>query len=396
MNATSPGTLATDSGTTFSPIDNEAPLRWMRSVGLVPRDGLGVVRRALFFALVTWLPIVIWAAIAGRLAVAETGEPLLQHYGVHVRCLLAIPLLILAESALHKAALRIVPQFLSSGLVGSDQREGFEEAIRGARRLRDATLPWVLVVGAAIGWSLSDHPDLRADALSWAVDRDGTLGFGGWWMSYVVRPLFIALLLAWLWRLLVVTYWFWSVGKLGLSLVPTHPDRAGGLAFVEKVPGAFAMVTFAISSVLASRWAHEILHHDLSLQSLRLPAAAFLIIWTVLLLLPLVALAPALLGARARAIPAYAALVGEQGRLVRRRWILRQHLDDAPLLDAPEIGPVADAAAMYDAVKRMRVVPIGKGSLIQILLPIALPLIVVALLRVPLKAVLLTLFKAVL
>jgi hypothetical protein len=388
--------LATDSGTTFSPIDNEAPLRWMRSVGLVPRDGLGVVRRALFFALVTWLPIAIWAAIAGRLTTAVTGEPLLQHYGVHVRCLLAIPLLILAESALHKAALRIVPQFLSSGLVGSDQRERFEEAIRGARRLRDATLPWVLVVGAAIGWSLSDHPDLRTDALSWAVDRDGTLGFGGWWMSYVVRPLFIALLLAWLWRLLVVTYWFWRVGKLGLSLVPTHPDRAGGLAFVEKVPGAFAMVTFAISSVLASRWAHEILHHDLSLQSLRLPAAAFLIIWTVLLLLPLVALAPALLGARARAIPAYAALVGEQGRLVRRRWILRQHLDDAPLLDAPEIGPVADAAAMYDAVKRMRVVPIGKGSLIQILLPIALPLIVVALLRVPLKAVLLTLFKAVL
>jgi len=114
------------------------------------------------------------------------------------------------------------------------------------------------------------------------------------------------------------------------------------------------------------------------------------------LLLPLLALAPALLSARARAIPAYAALVGEQGRLVHRRWILREPVGDAPLLDAPEIGPVADAAAMYDAVKRMRVVPISKGSIIQILLPIALPLIVVALLRVPLKAVLLTLFKAVL
>jgi len=211
-----------------------------------------------------------------------------------------------------------------------------------------------------------------------------------------VRPLFIALLLAWLWRLLVVTYWFWRVGKLGLSLVPTHPDRTGGLAFVEKVPGAFAMVTFAVSAVLASRWAHEVLHHDVSLQSLRLPAAAFVILWTILLLLPLVALAPALISARARAIPTYAALVGEQGRLLHRRWILREPVGDAPLLDAPEIGPVADAAAMYDAVKRMRVVPIGKGSIIQILLPIVLPLVVVALLRVPLKAVLLTLVKAVL
>jgi hypothetical protein len=227
--------------------------------------------------------------------------------------------LILAEAALHKAALRIVPQFVSSGLVGPDQQAGFEGAIRGVRRLRDTTLPWVLVLGAAIGWTLTDHPDLRADALSWAVDRDGTLGFGGWWASYVVRPLFIALLLAWLWRLLVVTYWFWRVGRLGLSLVPTHPDRTGGLAFVEKVPGAFAMVTFAVSAVLASRWAHDILHHDVSLQSLRLPAAAFVIIWTILLLLPLLALVPALLSARARAIPAYAALVGEQGRLLHRR-----------------------------------------------------------------------------
>ncbi|HTN48497.1 MAG TPA: hypothetical protein VMK32_03615 [Burkholderiaceae bacterium] len=396
MIATSPRTPVITSESGFSPIDNEAPLRWMRSVGLVPRDGLGVVRRALFFALLTWLPIFIWAVLAGRLTSSETGESLLQHYGVHVRCLLAIPLLILAESALHKAALRIVPQFLSSGLVGQDQRAGFEEVIRGVRRLRDATLPWVLVLGAAIGWTLTDHPDLRADALSWAVERDGTLGFGGWWVSYVVRPLFIALLLAWLWRLLVVTYWFWRVGKLGLSPVPTHPDRTGGLAFVEKVPGAFAMVTFAVSAVLASRWAHEVLHHDASLHSLRLPAAAFVILWTILLLLPLLALAPALLSARARAIPAYAALVGEQGRLVHRRWILREPVGDAPLLDAPEIGPVADAAAMYDAVKRMRVVPIGKGSIIQILLPMALPLIVVALLRVPLKAVLLTLFKAVL
>jgi hypothetical protein len=43
--------VAINSETDFSPIDNEAPLRWLRSVGLVPGNGLGVVRRSVFFAL---------------------------------------------------------------------------------------------------------------------------------------------------------------------------------------------------------------------------------------------------------------------------------------------------------------------------------------------------------
>ena len=77
-----------------------------------------------------------------------------------------------------------------------------------------------------------------------------------------------------------------------------------------------------------------------------------MVLWTLLRSCRCSRLAPALIAARARAIPAYAALVGEQGRLVHRRWILREAVADAPLLDAPEIGPVADANAMYDAVKR--------------------------------------------
>ena len=55
---------------------------------------------------------------------------------------------------------------------------------------------------------------------------------------------------------------------------------------------------------------------------------------------------------------------------------------------------VADAAVMYDAVKRMRVVPIGKGALVKILVPIVLPMIVVAALQIPLKQLLLTVVKA--
>jgi hypothetical protein len=378
----------------FSPVDNELPLRWFRRLHLVPANGIGAGRRAVFFALLTWLPIAAWSFLSGRFVTADVGEPLLRHFGVHVRCLLAIPLFILAEASLHHAAQHILGQFRSSGAVGPELRDRFDATITGVRRLRDASLPWIFVFGAAIAWSVVDQPAVRDDNVSWAVGADGSLGFGGLWFSYVVRPIFLALLLGWLWRMLLVAWWFWKVGKLGLALVPTHPDRTGGIAFVEKVPGAFAMVTFAVTAVIASRWAHEIEFHDAVLQSFKIPGALFVVLWMLLALLPLLALAPALVAARARAIPAYAALVGEQGRLVHRRWILRETVPDAPLLDAPEIGPVADANAMYDAVKNMRGVPIGKGAVMKVLLPIALPFIVVAALQIPLKDLLLKLAKA--
>lgn len=258
------------------------------------------------------------------------------------------------------------------------------------------SLPWIFLLGGAIAWSLGDQPERHADAMAWAYDADGGLGFGGLWYAYVARPLFLALVLGWLWRFALIGLLFARIGRLKLSLVPTHPDRVGGLGFLEALPGAFGLVSFAMSAVLASQWAHEIVHHGTTLDSLKLPIIAFVVIWSVLLLLPLLALAPALSAAKRKALIAYSNLVGEQGRLVHRRWILGEAVESAPVLDAPEIGPVADANAMYDAVKAMRPIPIGKRSITAILLPLALPLLAMAALQIPLKALLMKIAKTLL
>jgi hypothetical protein len=381
----------------FSPIENEAPLRWLRRLHLAPGEGLGAGRRALGLALLTWLPIAAWALATGRLggsgSADDSGESLLRHYGVHVRCLLVIPLLILAEPMLHRAA-RAIAARLAATAATPEARAAFDAAGRAVVRLRDATLPWVLLLGAAIAWSLADDPRNHGDAMAWALDADGRLGFGGGWFAYVVRPVFLALLMAWLWRIMLLSLWMWRVGRIDLALVPTHPDRAGGVAVIEKLPGAFALVSMALSAMLASRWAHEILHHGASLAAYRHAVIVFVVLWSLLLLLPLLAFSPALGRTRKQAIRAYSALVGRQGELVHQRWIEGRQVAAEPILEAPEIGPVADAAAMYEAVVKMRRVPVGKASVIGILLPLALPLLVVAALQVPLKDLLLKLAKA--
>ena len=378
----------------FSPVENEAPLRWLRRLHLAPRQGLGAGRRALGMALLTWLPIAAWALAADRVgSLEDSGESLLRHYGVHVRCLLVIPMLILAEPMLHRAA-RAIATRLAAMAATSEARAAFDAAGQAVVRLRDATLPWVLLLGAAIGWSLADDPRAHGDAMAWALDAEGRLGFGGAWFAYVVRPVLLALLLAWLWRIVLLSLWMGRVGRIDLALVPTHPDRAGGVALIEKLPGALALVSMALSAMLASRWAHEILHHGASLAAYQHAVIVFVVLWSLLLLLPLLAFAPALSRTRKQAIRAYSALVGRQGELVHQRWIEGREVAAEPILEAPEIGPVADAAAMYEAVVKMRRVPVGKASVIGILLPLAVPLLVVAALQVPLKDLLLKLAKA--
>lgn len=298
----------------FSPIDNEPPLRWQRKLGLAPANGLGVMRRAMLLAGLAWFVPLIWAALNHRLWEGAAGESLLQHFGIHARFLLAVVLLVIAEATVHKGLMRIVTQFTESGVIGTAARAPFERVLQDMRRLRDTTLPWALLLGLVLAWTIMDTPEAHTDALSWARDGNGQLGFGGWWVVDVSRPIFVALLLAWLWRLLLVVILFARIGRLDLALVPTHPDRAGGLDFVQALPGAFAPVSLALSAVLSAHWAHDIVYHEVTLQALKLPAIAFVVISAFLCLLPLLMLAPALFAAKQRARPAYAALVGEHGR----------------------------------------------------------------------------------
>src|SRR4029453_75145 len=383
-----------DASRSFSPVDHEPPLRLQQALHLAPAGGLGAARRAIFFALSSWLPIALWAVFHGRFFHAATGESLLQHFGVNVRCLVAIPLLILGEATLHTATQSYIPQFIRSGLVDKALGPRFEAALRVARQWRDSWLPWVFVVGVAIGWTLVDRPSGQTDAMSWAFDERGRIGFGGVWFAYVVRPMFIALVLGWLWRITLIGGLFARLGGLGLSLVPSHPDRVGGLGFLKRLPGAFAPVTLALSAVLASHWAHAIVYHGQTLGALKIPAAVFVVVWSLLLFAPLAAFMPGLRAAKIAALPPYAALVAEQGRLVRRRWIDGTTTAETPLLEPEGVGPIADAAAMFDAVRSMRLLPIGKSSLAGIAVPILVPMLVVVALQIPIRSLVLDLVKA--
>ena len=381
----------------FSLVQGGPPYRIQQKLGLIPRRGLGIPRRVLCFMLLTWVPIMVWALVHGWVYVGVVAEPLLQHFGVHVRCLVVIPLLIAAEAVPAWVSPRIVPYFVTSGLVSEATKPRFVELLQQAMRLRDswAAAAVMAVLSVLPAWRFTGVGGaLHEDALSWAVSREAgrlRLGFGGWWFVFVVRPVFTFFLLYWVWRLVVATVFFWRVAHLDLRLVPTHPDRAGGLGFLGRVPFAFSPVVLAMSAVIASHWAHQILYHGAHVTDFKLPLAVFVAVMLVMFLGPFLLFAPQLVRLKRRSLLEYGALVGEHGRLVQRRWIFGEPVEDKGLLEAPELGPVVDTLSMYEAVERVRPVPLGTQSVVAIVAPALLPIIPVAAIEVPLKEALLKL-----
>lgn len=138
----------------MSLVRGDVLFRLQRAIGLTPAEGLGVGRRALALSALAWLPIVAWAAFPGRVFPGAVAEPLLEHFGIHVRCLVAIPLLVVAEAMAHGVTTWLVPYFVDSGLVENGTRPAFLDAVRSVIVLRDSSRPWVLIGALVLSWTV--------------------------------------------------------------------------------------------------------------------------------------------------------------------------------------------------------------------------------------------------
>lgn len=369
--------------------------RLQRRVGLIPEQGLGIARRALFWSLFAWLPTAVWAWLNRAFLPAEGIEPLLAHFGVNARLLLAVPLFIFAEGMVHSTLSKILPRLVSSGVVTPLQQQDLTAVLKSVAKLRDTVYPWIIIAAILVTVFLLVPTGPADHELQWGNGQSDGIGFGAWWYLYVGRTIFLVLLLAWLWRLVLLFVLFKRIIGLGLSLVPTHPDRCAGLGFMAKIPIMFAPVVFAISSVLAAGWAHQMVYHGATVASLRTEMIGFVVALPLIFLTPYASFFGLMLKTKKQGILDYGDLIGNHGRLVRERWIDGKPVPDTPLLDAPELGPVVDIAAPYELISRMRPLPLNKGSVFQLVGAAVLPMIIPLALELPLTNILKLLLKIV-
>ncbi len=200
-------------------------------------DALMLVRqRIIVFALLAWLPLLVLSALEGQLLDGGVAVPFLMDVEVHIRFLVAMPLLIIAELVVHRRMRPLVQQFLERNLIPESAMTRFEAAVASAFRLRNSVLAEVLLiafvygVGILVVW----RQYLALGTATWYAtpSAEGSkLSVAGIWYGYVSLPIFQFLLCRWYFRMFIWIRFLWQVSRIELSLVPTHPDRVGGLGF---------------------------------------------------------------------------------------------------------------------------------------------------------------------
>jgi len=327
-------------------------------------DALVLVRhRVIVFSLLTWLPLLMLSSLQGQVLGGEVFIPFLLDAEVHVRFLVALPLLIGSEFLVHQRVSFVVQQFMERKLIPDSALARFEDAIASASRLRNSVLAEVLLIGFVygIGVLIVWRHHIALDTATWYAvpSADGSkLSFAGIWYGYVSLPVFQFLLGRWYFRLFIWARFLWQVSGIRLNLLPTHPDRIGGLGFLSTTVNALLLIAIAHGALLAGNIANQILHLDMSLPEFVGELAAMTVFVQCLVFGPLLVFSPQLVAARWKGLFDYGMLSMSYVREFDIKWLHGDSINKEELVGSSDIQSLASLDSSYQNIKSMHVVPI--------------------------------------
>ena len=357
-------------------------------------DALLLMRqRIIAFALLAWLPLLVLSALEGQLLGGPAVIPFLKDVEVHTKLLVVLPLLIIAELVVHQRMRPLLQQFLERKLIPEEAMPRFEAAIASAFRLRNSVLAELLLiafvygVGVLIVW----RQYVALDTATWyAASSAGRvkLSLAGTWYGYVSLPLFQFLLCRWYFRLFVWTRFLWQVSRINLRLVPTHPDRVGGLGFLAQTAHTLTLLAVAHGALLAGPLAGRIFFLGAALPQFKAEMAVLVIFLLCLILGPLLVFAPQLAAAKRTGLREYGTLAGRYVREFDAKWLRRAAPADEPFVGSADIQSLADLANSYDVVRTMRLAPITRQAIVELVVATLLPIAPLLLTVMPLEELL--------
>ena len=332
-------------------------------------------RRIFVITTIAWLPLLVLASFgpsgsAGRLSFLRDVE-------VHVRFLVALPLLIAAELVVHTRISPIVRRFVERRIVLPPDFPRFQSAIDSAIRLRNsipaelALLACVYIFGL---WLWSDRVALPT--ATWYAANGGrwTLTPAGIWYVFISIPIAQFILLRWYLRFFIWIRFLWHVSRMDLNLIPTHPDRCAGLGFLGKTAYAFSPVLFAQGAMLAGIVASRVLYNGESLPSFKLQIGGFIVFFIVVVLGPLLMFTPRMAAAKRKGSAEYGLLASRYVEAFEHKWVAGES-DGEELLGTGDIQSLADLGNSYGLVRDMRIVPFGLEDITRLAAVTAAPFV---------------------
>jgi hypothetical protein len=347
-------------------------------------------RRIIAIPLIAWLPMLMLSVLEGRAWGGSVKVPFLLDIDVNARLLLALPLFILAEVVVHQRMRPVVRQFLERGLIPNAARARFDAALASAQRWRNSLLAEVVLIALVL---LVEGKFARQVLGAPTVDTwyaDITSAglrptLAGWWYRGFSFPLFQFILLRWYYRVFIWARFLWQVARIDdLSLLPTHPDRAGGLGFLTGTVFAFVPLLLGQGVLFAGTIAGRIFFYGAKLPDFKVTVIGFVSLAVLIVLGPLLVFSVRLDRAKRAGLREYGALAALYMREFDQKWLRGSSAGDA-LIGSADIQSWADMGNGFGVVREMRLVPFTISTVWQLAVITLAPVVPLALTMMPLE-----------
>jgi len=354
-------------------------------------DALDLLRRrVVVISLFAWLPLLVLSALSGQAWGNAVQVPFLMDVEAHARFLGALPLLIVAELVVHQRMLPVARQFLERGLIPDESRARFDAALASAQRLRNSVVAELLIVAVVylVGVVYVWPQYIALHVATWYATPTANgqdLSMAGWWLAYVSLPVFQFILLRWYFRLFIWVRFLWQVSRYRLSLIPSHPDRTGGLGFLSTTVAAFAPVLMAHGVLVAGTIANQIFFEGAKLLDFKLELAVIVAFLLLLVLGPLLLFTPQLAAARRAGLREYGTLAQRYVREFDTKWLRGGAPAGEPLLGSADIQSLADLGNSFEIVRSTRLLPFTRDAVLQLGFITLLPVAPLVLTMIPLE-----------
>jgi hypothetical protein len=358
--------------------------RAVRRMGLSERRRM--LNRIFVWLALTWLPLFLLCLAEGTAWGSKVKIPLLHDYSIYGRFLVALPLLLVAEVVIDPYIRRVLRTFNSSGIIGENDLPAYRAAVEKIGRWRDSgVIELFLALLAFFPFFLlaAEYEWMSSRVSTWHGTASLGLTRAGWWFVLVSSPFLRFLMLRWLWRYALWGYLLRRISRLNLALIPTHPDRLGGLGFLLFAQQQFGILAAALGSVLAGQFANEITHYGVAMGEVRAATAVYIAIAVLIVFLPLTLFSVKLYEARREALLRYSVVArGVTGRF-DLKWVQTPEAPPGEMIGTQDPSSLIDYISSYEVIQGTKVILITRGAILHIAAVAAAPFALVWYLATP-------------
>ena len=334
-----------------------------------------------WLVVIAWVPLVLAGAV--QLALHRPVSPLLRDISVHMRFLVALPLLLVSSSLLDaqcRGAVRVLYDAKLADPPALDPIMMRAEVLRTSGWAELVLALVSLLIGQLGLWGVT-----APTGLFQGVEHHTLWSFSRIWYGVVAFPLWQFLSLRWMWRWAVWIYTLVRLSRLPLAAVASHPDQAGGLGSLAWPLAGYSWYVAAFASVLAGAWDTQLLEHRLTISSLA-PAVATLLFGAILLgYVPLLVFTPQLYAVKRRDLFKHSLFGFEYSRQFEQKWLEAPRGD--VLVGTEDIQGLSAYALTLQNVQATRLTVFNPKRVKSLVVAVVLPMIPILATLIPLESV---------